>query len=98
MRIYELGHENEKEETIENSGLLLSHDRRFCTKFSEGCATWTSDKMSTASNTKSTYLAKRTLFAVKTCKQYHKERLPILVETWGKAALNIEYFLPDDHK
>ena len=92
MRIYELEHENEKQETTEDAGLTLSHDRRFCTKFSEGCATWTSDKMSTASNTKSIYLAKRTLFAVKTCKKYHKERLPILLETWGKAALNIEYF------
>ena len=89
MRIYELEHENEKEERTKDSGLSLSHDRRFCTKFSEGCASWNPDKMSTASNTKSIYLAKKTFFAVKTCKKYHKERLPILFETWGKAAVNI---------
>ena len=32
------------------------------------------------------------MFAVKTCKKYHKERLSIVHETWGKSALNIKYF------
>lgn len=37
-------------------------------------------------------LARKTLFGVKTCEKFHSERLPVIFETWGKAALNIQYF------
>ena len=37
-------------------------------------------------------LVKKTKFAVKTCEKFHAERLPIIFETWAKAALNIQYF------
>ena len=78
--------------TKQRSGVSLIDDRRLCTQYSEGCGTWISDKDTRTSNTESIYLAKRTFFAVKTCKKHHKERLPIISETWGKSALNIEYF------
>ena len=94
MKIYNRTEATEEEETLQNqhSGAALIDDRRLCTTFSEGCGTWISEKDVTASNTESIYLAKRTFFAVKTCKKHHKERLPIISETWGKSALNIEYF------
>ena len=37
-------------------------------------------------------LASSTLFAVKTCKKFHEERLTVVGETWAKAALNLKYF------
>ena len=37
-------------------------------------------------------LASSTLFAVKTCKKFHEERLTVVGETWAKAALNVKYF------
>ena len=73
--------------------LSLTHDQRFCVTFEEGCATWVRDvKCSTKHTSDIINLAKTTLFAVKTCKKHHKERLPIIRQTWAKAALNIEYF------
>ena len=78
---------------IDESYLPLLHDTRFCVEYFKGCATWIEyDANYEASNTDIIKQAKKTLFAVKTCKKYHRERLPIIFDTWGKAALNIEYF------
>ncbi|XP_013383275.1 beta-1,3-glucosyltransferase isoform X2 [Lingula anatina] len=31
-------------------------------------------------------------FAIKTCEQYHTERVPVVQKTWGQDAMNIEYY------
>ncbi len=36
--------------------------------------------------------ASKTLIAVKTCEQFHAERLPVVRDTWGSAAPNVKYF------
>ena len=82
--------ENESKE--EKSQVVLNHDDKFCVKPSEGCATWKADVSCNPTQEEVNALAERTLFAVKTCKKYHSERLPIILETWSKAAINIEYF------
>ena len=69
----------------------LVDDQRFCVKYVDGCATWV-DISSTTKKKQILNLSEQVLFAVKTCEQYHKERLPIIFQTWGKAALNIRYF------
>ena len=70
----------------------LAHDPRFCIKYEDGCATWISDNNFIKPTKEIFSLAEKVLFAVKTCKKYHKERLPVIFQTWGKAALNVEYF------
>ena len=82
--------ENESKE--EKSQVVLNHDDKFCVKPSEGCSTWKADVSCNPTQEEVNALAERTLFAVKTCKKYHSERLPIILETWSKAAINIEYF------
>lgn len=32
------------------------------------------------------------MFAVKSCHKFHKERIPIVKNTWGEVANNIKYF------
>ena len=74
----------------------LVDEPRFCVEFKEGCATWITDNTSIANAVQMQMqifaLGEKTLFAVKTCKKFHNERLPIVIQTWGKAALNIELF------
>ena len=74
------------------SRVVLNHEDAFCVKPSKGCATWKADTGCNPSQEDVIKLAEETLFAIKTCKKYHSERLPIIMETWSKAALNIEYF------
>lgn len=31
-------------------------------------------------------------FAVKTCRKYHKDRIPIVKDTWGKYAFHIGFY------
>ena len=73
--------------------ISLTNESKFCVKFSEGCATWKKNSNCKATSDKEIILlAEQTLFAVKTCKKYHSDRLPVIFETWSKAAVNIEYF------
>ena len=76
----------------EKSSVILNHEDAFCVKQSKDCATWKVDVNCQTTQEEVYKLAEETLFAVKTCKKYHSERLPIIMETWSKAALNIEYF------
>ena len=32
------------------------------------------------------------LFAVKTCSKFHKDRVPVIQETWGREAKHIRYY------
>ena len=85
------GDENESKNG--KTPISLTNESKFCVKFSESCATWKKDSNCKATSDKEIILlAEQTLFAVKTCKKYHSERLPIIFETWSKSALNIEYF------
>ena len=85
------GDENESKNG--KTPISLTNESKFCVKFSEGCATWKKNSNCKATSDKEIILlAEQTLFAVKTCKKYHSERLPIIFETWSKSALNIEYF------
>ena len=74
------------------SSVVLNHEDSFCVKPSEGCATWKADVTCRSTQTEVIKIAEQTLFAVKTCKKFHSDRLPIIFDTWSKAALNIEYF------
>ena len=85
---------------MRKNDLNLRHDSRFCcgaigNKANlDKCAIFIekgeNNKSSEEENVIS--LAKNTLFAVKTCSKFHQERLPVIKETWGQAALQIMYF------
>ena len=81
-----------KDSKDQKPSAVLNHEDAFCVKQSKDCATWKADVKCKATQEEVYKLAEETLFAVKTCKKYHSERLPIIMETWSKAALNIEYF------
>lgn len=34
----------------------------------------------------------KVLFAVKTCKKYHKERLPVILQTWARFTFHLRLF------
>ena len=72
--------------------VTLTHDKGFCVTYSKLCATWKQETNCKATTEEVRKMAEKTLFAVKTCEKYHSERLPIVFETWGQAAVNIEYF------
>ena len=71
----------------------LTHHSQLCTKkIYDNCAVWRDiTRQCNGSPAIVKELAGETLFAVKTCKKYHQVRLPVVQETWGKAALNIEF-------
>ena len=85
---------------MRNKDLNLRHDLRFCCEGAndlDKCAIFIekekggeNNKTSEENNVIS--LAKNTLFAVKTCSKFHQERLPVIKDTWGQAALHIMYF------
>lgn len=71
-------------------GLLLEHAESFCLgERSEGCATWTS--------VQAPFCAKRApkkslTIAVKTCSQFHKDRVPVIKATWAEDAHRVLFF------
>ena len=83
---------NENNESSLVDRISLQHDRRFCVKYSEGCATWTDKNECNGDEDDIIRLAQKTLFVVKTCKKYHHDRLPVIFKTWAKSTLNIRYF------
>ena len=84
----------ENPEEVENP-LAIVHDERFCTtkKDTKTCAFWPEGIECDRSGTsKEDLTSEKVLFGVKTCEKFHKERLPVIRDTWAKAALNIMYF------
>lgn len=69
----------------------IVHEPQFCLKKADRCAIYpvTHYQNCSASPNTVTDLAMKTLFAVKTCSMFHEERLPVIKETWAKAAPNI---------
>ena len=72
-------------------GLALIHDRRLCYKKDVICATYPR-KIACPKPDDLNAFANQTFFGVKTCKKFHAERLPVILDTWTKAVLNIKYF------
>ena len=72
----------------------LKHDKRFCIdqKDNANCAIHPRNTDCQATDDEVLELAKKTLFAVKTCEKFHKNRLPTIRGTWAPAALNVKYF------
>ena len=83
---------NKKHSNPQESPIRLINDSRFCVKFVQGCATWITLPSCQSEQKNAISLAEKVLFAVKTCRKFHDTRLPIISQTWAKAALNIEYF------
>ena len=71
----------------------LTHSQQLCTnRVFDNCAIWREPRRQCQEEAAAvlTNLAKETLFAVKTCKKYHEQRLPVIMETWGKAAYHLD--------
>lgn len=76
-------------------GPRLLHEPLLCTVQQESsCAIMARKNVSVCGATTQSVqlLAKDILFAVKTCEKFHKERLPIISDTWAPAAPNVMYF------
>ncbi|XP_065280469.1 beta-1,3-glucosyltransferase [Dermacentor albipictus] len=71
-------------------GLLLEHAESFCLgERSEGCATWTSVQAPSCAE----HVPKEALtVAVKTCNQFHKDRVPVIKATWAGDAHRVLFF------
>lgn len=82
----------------EGDQVRLTHSSQLCTKkTSDDCAVWREPhQCQSASSPGITTLAKQTLFAVKTCKKYHDQRLPVIKETWAKSALNVQFISEEE--
>ena len=88
---------------MRNKDLNLRHDSRFCCASNginnggtKECAIFRENgdrnNQTSDEDLMILLLAKNTLFAVKTCEKFHQERLPVIKDTWGQAALQIMYF------
>ena len=71
--------------------LTIKNDTRLCLGEDAGCAVHPRKRPGCEAEDIAD-LASSTLFAVKTCKKFHEERLTVVGETWAKAALNVKYF------
>jgi len=77
----------------------MTHSDLMCSREGNGCASWNiqhSDRgreCKTELQSTEGILAslKRVSIAVKTCKKYHKSRLPVVQKTWARAAPNIKF-------
>lgn len=71
-------------------GLLLEHVESFCLgERKEGCATWTSIQAPSCVE----MVPKESLtVAVKTCSQFHKDRVPVIKATWAGDAHRVLFF------
>ena len=80
---------------------VLKHEPLLCLSYNETCAIYPQSDVNDCDSTEETVLklSRETLFAVKTCKKYHEERLPVIQKTWAEAALNVMYFseVTDSH-
>ena len=75
-----------------NERHALKHEPLLCLKYEENCAIYPVSDNCNANDENTIALSQKVLFAVKTCKKYHDERLPIIKKTWAEAAPNIKYF------
>ena len=74
---------------------VLSHEPLFCLHYKQdnSCAIYPKSPSSCGETDQSVIdMSKKVLFAVKTCKKYHDERLPVIKKTWAEAAPKIMYF------
>ena len=71
--------------------VTIKNDTRMCVGMDAGCAIQPRDRPECKAEDVAD-LVSSTLFAVKTCKKFHEERLTVVGETWAKAALNVKYF------
>jgi len=82
---------------LDRTKVDIRHDERFCVapaKKGQNCAVSPSPNATcpSLSDEKVLAVAKETLFAVKTCAKYHAERLAVVADTWGRSALQLEFF------
>ena len=77
-----------------NDRHVLIHEPLICIKSNDGCAIFPKAGQSEcgATDESVSQLSARVLFAVKTCKKYHEDRLPVIQGTWAKSAQKIMYF------
>jgi len=71
--------------------VTIKNDTRLCLDVDAGCAVHPREKPECKLE-EIADLASSTLFAVKTCKKFHEERLTVVGETWANAALNVKFF------
>ena len=74
---------------------VLTHEPKLCLSNNHGdftCAIRPKHTDCGSSEESIGKLNDKTLFAVKTCQKYHSERLPVIKQTWARAASNIMYF------
>ncbi len=72
---------------------LRHEERKFCLRKEEGCAIYPRNvTCQIPTEEDAVFMAKKTLFAVKTCKKFHAERLSVIQDTWEAAALHISFF------
>eukprot|EP00095_Tigriopus_kingsejongensis_P006246 snap_masked-scaffold1159_size58420-processed-gene-0.4 protein:Tk06246 transcript:snap_masked-scaffold1159_size58420-processed-gene-0.4-mRNA-1 annotation:"general transcription factor iif subunit 1 isoform x1" len=70
----------------------MDHLEPFCAQAGqEGCATYPVPINCPTTEEELEETLKATLFAVKTCEKFHEERLTVIQETWGPAAVNVIY-------
>jgi len=62
-----------------------------CPNFNSSCALFLRNTNCQIDPKISVQILQQTLFAVKTCKKFHKNRLPIIRDTWGAKVPNIIY-------
>ncbi|XP_077534991.1 beta-1,3-glucosyltransferase-like isoform X2 [Haemaphysalis longicornis] len=71
-------------------GLLLEHAEAFCLgERKEGCATWTPMQAPSCAARVPEYSL---TVAVKTCSQFHEERVPVIKATWAGASSRVLFF------
>ncbi len=82
----------------ELKGIPMTHSERFCPlRMEPGCAIYPREMTrEVPSEEEILRLARKTLFAVKTAKKFHDERIPVLQETWASAAINLLFFSEEE--
>ncbi len=82
---------------LDETEIPLINDKRFCLKNDKECAAYPRNvNCGQLSDEDVISLSKKTLFAVKTCKKFHHERLSVIQDTWEGAALRLEYFSEEE--
>jgi UDP-glucose:O-linked fucose beta-1,3-glucosyltransferase len=76
--------------------VLVRNDTRLCHEAAEASACAVRPRVRPACAEDQALDDAKTLFAVKTCKQFHKERLTVIKDTWAKAATNVKYFSEEE--
>lgn len=70
-----------------NNTITFKHNPLFCAEKTENCVTYPL-KFEPCKNDGHSSI----LFAVKTCQQFHSNRIPVVKKTWGKYYNKVIYF------